>query len=168
MIDTYKDNVPYPKVGVTKKSFIQAKYRLVSLHCWQRKHKWPAWTKYVPWRRLKLGEMHPTSNSLNPHTKSPLYSLQLQNAVSRHSSKMSSLKNALGFNISSCCCPGLISLGKAVLAVLIDLGRIPTDHCSFQSLFHELLLSQSLPSYITHKLIQNLMPALQGRRVTMK
>ena len=74
----------------------------------------------------------------------------------------------LVFNISSCCCPGLISLGKAILAFLIDLGRIPTDHCSLQSLFYELLLSQGLPSYITHKLTQSLMPALQGRRVTMK
>jgi len=32
MIDTYKDDVSYPKIGVTKKSFIQAKHRLVSLH----------------------------------------------------------------------------------------------------------------------------------------
>lgn len=32
MIDTYKDNAPYPKIDVTKKSFIWAKHRLVCLH----------------------------------------------------------------------------------------------------------------------------------------
>lgn len=90
-------------------------------------------------------------SAVSTHMQSPPHSPQLQNAVIRHFSKMYSLKNALGFNISSCCCPRLLSLGKVILAVLKDLGRIPTDHCSFQSLFHELFLSKILPSYMAHK-----------------